>query len=75
MDVLGDIVAVLAVRETCDRGAPKAEPMFSRISATLPRCGCAPWAGSRPAFGEPRLHLLGYGDWTRVAEVMRKWVL
>ncbi|MEO3789630.1 ArsO family NAD(P)H-dependent flavin-containing monooxygenase [Nonomuraea sp. B10E15] len=93
---LGDIVAVAPVREARDRGALKAEPMFSGITTT----GVA-WAdgstaafdailwctGFRPALAhlaplrlrgpsgligtdgtralaEPRLHLLGYGDWT-----------
>ena len=93
---LGDIVAVPAVREARDRGALKAEPMFSRITAggiawrdgTELACDVIVWCtGFRPALGhlaplrlrgpggviptrgtralgEPRLHLLGYGDWT-----------
>ncbi|WP_440106742.1 ArsO family NAD(P)H-dependent flavin-containing monooxygenase [Streptosporangium sp. H16] len=93
---LGDIVAVPAVRQARDRGALKAEPMFSRITphgvawsdgAEL-ACDVIVWCtGFRPALGhlaplrlrgpegvipttgtralgEPRLHLLGYGDWT-----------
>ncbi|MEQ4717661.1 ArsO family NAD(P)H-dependent flavin-containing monooxygenase [Nonomuraea sp. B19D2] len=93
---LGDIVAVPAVREARDRGALKAEPMFSRITPTgvawadgsQLACDAIIWCtGFRPALGhlaplrlrrpdgliltegtravaEPRLHLLGYGDWT-----------
>ncbi|MGW0060973.1 FAD-dependent oxidoreductase [Streptosporangium sandarakinum] len=93
---LGDIVAVLPVREARDRGALKAEPMFARFTpygvawadgSTL-ACDVILWCtGFRPALrhlaplglrgrdglvptrgtqavGEPRLHLLGYGDWT-----------
>ncbi|SEB90288.1 ArsO family NAD(P)H-dependent flavin-containing monooxygenase [Streptomyces sp. TLI_105] len=93
---LGDIVAVPPVRAARDAGLLKAQPMFTRLTAT----GVA-WAdgmraeadaiiwctGFRPALshlaplglrglrghiptagtqatGEPRLHLLGYGDWT-----------
>ncbi|MFB7311871.1 ArsO family NAD(P)H-dependent flavin-containing monooxygenase [Streptomyces sp. NPDC056192] len=93
---LGDIVAVPPIREARDAGLLKAQPMFTRLTAT----GVA-WAdgtradadtivwctGFRPALshlaplglrgprghistagtralGEPRLHLLGYGDWT-----------
>lgn len=96
---LGDVVIVDSVREARDRGALKAQPVFSRLTAT----GVA-WAdgtaldadaiiwctGFRPAMGhlrqlqlrehhgrvsvdgasgtravrEPRLHLVGYGDWT-----------
>ncbi|GAB2491450.1 ArsO family NAD(P)H-dependent flavin-containing monooxygenase [Streptosporangium sandarakinum] len=93
---LGDIVAVLPVREARDRGVLKAEPMFARFTpygvawadgSTL-ACDVILWCtGFRPALshlaplglrgrdglvptrgtqavGEPRLHLLGYGDWT-----------
>lgn len=93
---LGDIVAVPPVREARDAGLLKAQPMFTRLTATGvewadgttaeadvivwstgfrpalshlaplglrgPR-GHIPTAGTQ-AFGEPRLHLLGYGDWT-----------
>jgi len=95
---LGDIVMVPSVREARDRGALKAQPMFSRLTPT----GVA-WAddteqaadaviwctGFRPALRhltglhlreetgrvavggppgtravrEPRLYLVGYGDW------------
>ena len=41
---LGDIVAVPAVREARDRGALKAEPMFSRITA-----GGVAWSGRHRA--------------------------
>ncbi|MEV5889132.1 ArsO family NAD(P)H-dependent flavin-containing monooxygenase [Nonomuraea fuscirosea] len=93
---LGDIVAVPPVREARDRGALKAQPMFSRITSTGVTwrdgtgldCDVIIWCtGFRPALGhlaplrlrgpdglipvdgtravgEPRLHLLGYGDWT-----------
>ncbi|MFI6182195.1 ArsO family NAD(P)H-dependent flavin-containing monooxygenase [Nonomuraea sp. NPDC051191] len=93
---LGDIVAVAPVREARDRGALKAEPMFSRITPdgvawadgstaaydVIVWCtgfrpalahlaplrlrgpgGAIPTDGTR-ALAEPRLHLLGYGDWT-----------
>ncbi|MFI8824393.1 ArsO family NAD(P)H-dependent flavin-containing monooxygenase [Streptomyces sp. NPDC053431] len=93
---LGDIVAVPPVREARDAGLLKAQPMFTRLTATGvawadgmtagadaiiwctgfrpalshlaplglrgPR-GRIPTAGTQ-AIGEPRLHLLGYGDWT-----------
>lgn len=93
---LGDIVAVAPVREARDRGALKAEPMFSRITpdgvewadGSTAACDVIVWCtGFRPALAhlsplrlrgpggtiptdgtralaEPRLHLLGYGDWT-----------
>lgn len=93
---LGDIVAVPPVREARERGALKAEPMFTRLTATGVAwadgtelaCETIIWCtGFRPALGhlaplrlrghdgliptegtrslgEPRLHLLGYGDWT-----------
>ncbi|MEV6867826.1 FAD-dependent oxidoreductase [Streptosporangium subroseum] len=93
---LGDIVAVPPVRDARDRGALKAQPMFSRVTAagvtwrdgTTVACDAIVWCtGFRPALGhlaplrlrasdgliptdgtrtlgEPRLHLLGYGDWT-----------
>ncbi|MET8339858.1 ArsO family NAD(P)H-dependent flavin-containing monooxygenase [Streptosporangium canum] len=93
---LGDIVAVAPVREARDRGALKAEPMFSAITpdevvwadGSTAACEVIVWCtGFRPALGhlaplrlrapggvistdgtrvlaEPRLHLLGYGDWT-----------
>ncbi|MFI7055500.1 ArsO family NAD(P)H-dependent flavin-containing monooxygenase [Streptosporangium canum] len=93
---LGDIVAVPPVREARDRGALKAEPMFTRITpegvawsdGTTLACDAIVWCtGFRPALGhlaplrlrgadgliptdgtraldEPRLHLLGYGDWS-----------
>ncbi|MFF0312211.1 ArsO family NAD(P)H-dependent flavin-containing monooxygenase [Streptosporangium sp. NPDC004379] len=93
---LGDIVAVTPVREARDRGALKAEPMFSRITpggvawadGSTTACDVIVWCtGFRPALAhlaplrlrgpggvigtdgtralaEPRLHLLGYGDWT-----------
>ncbi|WP_406422470.1 ArsO family NAD(P)H-dependent flavin-containing monooxygenase [Streptomyces sp. NBC_00873] len=93
---LGDIVAVPPVREARDAGRLKAQPMFTRLTATGvewadgttadadaiiwctgfrpalshlaplglrgPR-GHIPTMGTR-AVDEPRLHLLGYGDWT-----------
>ncbi|MFF8604589.1 ArsO family NAD(P)H-dependent flavin-containing monooxygenase [Streptomyces sp. NPDC015346] len=93
---LGDIVAVPPVRKARDAGLLKAQPMFSRLTATGvewadgtradadaiiwctgfrpalshlaplglrgPR-GRIPTTGTR-ATDEPRLHLLGYGDWT-----------
>ncbi|MFD5492612.1 ArsO family NAD(P)H-dependent flavin-containing monooxygenase [Streptomyces sp. NPDC127091] len=93
---LGDIVAVPPVRAARDAGLLRAQPMFSRLTATGvqwadgsraetdaiiwctglrpalahlaplnlrgPR-GHIPTDGTR-ALGEPRLHLLGYGDWT-----------
>ncbi|WP_282696144.1 ArsO family NAD(P)H-dependent flavin-containing monooxygenase [Streptomyces sp. CC208A] len=93
---LGDIVAVPPVREARDAGLLKAQPMFTRLTATGvewadgthagadaiiwctgfrpalshlaplglrgPR-GHIPTAGTQ-ALREPRLHLLGYGDWT-----------
>ncbi|MFE5792635.1 ArsO family NAD(P)H-dependent flavin-containing monooxygenase [Streptomyces sp. NPDC056503] len=93
---LGDIVAVPPVREARDAGLLKAQPMFTRLTATGaewpdstradadaiiwctgfrpalahlaplglrgPR-GRIPTAGTQ-ALAEPRLHLLGYGDWT-----------
>ncbi|WP_225802127.1 ArsO family NAD(P)H-dependent flavin-containing monooxygenase [Streptomyces sp. NK15101] len=93
---LGDIVAVPPVRAARDAGLLKAQPMFTRLTATGvewpdsmttkadviiwctgfrpalshlaplalrgPR-GRIPTAGTQ-ALGEPRLHLLGYGDWT-----------
>lgn len=93
---LGDIVAVAPVREARDRGALKADPMFSRITpdgvawadGSTAACDVIVWCtGFRPALAhlsplrlrgpggtiptdgtralaEPRLHLLGYGDWT-----------
>ncbi|GAA3119447.1 hypothetical protein GCM10010466_07850 [Planomonospora alba] len=89
-------VAVPPVREARDRGALKAEPMFTRLTAagvafsdgTTLDCDAVIWCtGFRPALtrlaplglrgpggtipvdgtralAEPRLHLLGYGDWT-----------
>ncbi|MFE7756809.1 ArsO family NAD(P)H-dependent flavin-containing monooxygenase [Streptomyces sp. NPDC057418] len=93
---LGDIVAVPPVREARDAGLLKAEPMFTRLTATgaewadgtRARADAIVWCtGFRPALShlaplglrgsrgriptagtqalrEPRLHLLGYGDWT-----------
>ncbi|TDD01723.1 NAD(P)/FAD-dependent oxidoreductase [Nonomuraea deserti] len=93
---LGDIVAVAPVRQARDRGALKAEPMFSALTpggvvwadGSTAVCDVIVWCtGFRPALGhlaplrlrgpsgviptdgtralaEPRLHLLGYGDWT-----------
>ncbi|MEU1677216.1 ArsO family NAD(P)H-dependent flavin-containing monooxygenase [Streptomyces roseifaciens] len=93
---LGDIVAVPSVRAARDHGLLKAQPMFTRLTATGPvwadgtstpadaviwctgfrpalphlaplglrdQHGHIPTLGTR-AVGEPRLHLLGYGDWT-----------
>ncbi len=89
-------MAVPPVREARDRGALKAEPMFSRITprgvawsdGSQLACDAIIWCtGFRPDLGhlaplrlrgaggliptegtraldEPRLHLLGYGDWT-----------
>ncbi|WP_030694004.1 ArsO family NAD(P)H-dependent flavin-containing monooxygenase [Streptomyces globisporus] len=93
---LGDVVAVPPVRAARDAGLLKAQPMFTRLTASGvewsdgmtgdadaiiwctgfrpalshlaplglrgPR-GHIPTTGTR-AVGEPRLHLLGYGDWT-----------
>jgi len=96
---LGDVVMVDSVREARDRGALKAQPMFSRLTATgvgwsdgtaLDADAIIWCTGFRPvldhlrglhlrdhagrvpvecasgtrAIGEPRLHLVGYGDWT-----------
>ncbi|MFD4372197.1 ArsO family NAD(P)H-dependent flavin-containing monooxygenase [Streptomyces sp. NPDC058486] len=95
---LGDIVAVPPVRAARDAGLLKAQPMFTRLTATGvewadgtraaadaivwctgfrpalshlaplglrgPRGRIAMAAGSIQALAEPRLHLLGYGDWT-----------
>lgn len=95
---LGDVVMVDSVREARDRGALKAQPMFSRLTAagvawpdgTALEADAIIWCtGFRPALrhlrplhlrgqlgrvpvdgasgtraeGEPRLHLVGYGDW------------
>lgn len=93
---LGDIVVVPPVRRARDAGLLRAQPMFTRLTATGveradgttaeadaiiwctgfrpalshlaplglrgPR-GHIPTAGTQ-ALREPRLHLLGYGDWT-----------
>lgn len=96
---LGDVVMVDSVREARDRGALKAQPMFSRLTsagvawpdgAALDVDAIIWCTGFRPALrhlralslrdhagrvpvdgtsgtradGEPRLHLVGYGDWT-----------
>ncbi|MFD7980586.1 ArsO family NAD(P)H-dependent flavin-containing monooxygenase [Streptomyces sp. NPDC059071] len=93
---LGDIVAVPPVREARDAGLLKAQPMFTRLTASgiewadgmTAEADAVIWCtGFRPALahlaplglrgprghipthdtqalGEPRLHLLGYGDWT-----------
>ncbi|MFF5935181.1 ArsO family NAD(P)H-dependent flavin-containing monooxygenase [Streptomyces sp. NPDC012508] len=93
---LGDIVAVPPVREARDAGRLKAQPMFTRLTATgmewadgtRANADAIIWCtGFRPALShlgplglrgprghiptsgtqaraEPRLHLLGYGDWT-----------
>ncbi|MFJ3930479.1 MULTISPECIES: ArsO family NAD(P)H-dependent flavin-containing monooxygenase [unclassified Streptomyces] len=93
---LGDIVAVPPVREARDAGLLKAQPMFTRLTATgvewadgtTAEADAIVWCtGFRPALShlaplglrgplgriptagtqalrEPRLHLLGYGDWT-----------
>ncbi|MFF2780882.1 ArsO family NAD(P)H-dependent flavin-containing monooxygenase [Streptomyces sp. NPDC058052] len=93
---LGDIVAVPPVRTARDAGLLKAQPMFTRLTATgvewpdgtRADADAIVWCtGFRPALshlaplglrgprghllttgtqaiGEPRLHLLGYGDWT-----------
>ncbi|MFD0367755.1 ArsO family NAD(P)H-dependent flavin-containing monooxygenase [Streptomyces sp. NPDC127114] len=93
---LGDIVAVPPVRAARDAGLLKAQPMFSRLTASgvewadgmTAEADAVIWCtGFRPALahlaplglrgprghipthdtqalGEPRLHLLGYGDWT-----------
>ena len=96
---LGDIVMVAAVKGARDRGALKAHPMFTRLTAsgvewadgTEQGCDALIWCtGFRPALrhlrplvlrtknghvavggpsgtqalAEPRLFLVGYGDWT-----------
>jgi putative flavoprotein involved in K+ transport len=96
---LGDVVMVDSVREARDRGGLKAQPMFSRLTATgvvwpdgtVLDADAIIWCtGFRPALrhlrslslrdeqghvpvdgtsgtraeGEPRLFLVGYGDWT-----------
>ncbi|MFF6777638.1 ArsO family NAD(P)H-dependent flavin-containing monooxygenase [Streptomyces sp. NPDC012637] len=93
---LGDIVAVPPVREARDAGLLKAQPMFTRLTASgvewsdgmTTEADAIIWCtGFRPALAhlaplglrgprghipthgtqalrEPRLHLLGYGDWT-----------
>ncbi len=96
---LGDIVMVASVKQARDRGALRARPMFSRLTATgvawtdgtEQECDVVVWCtGFRPALGhlrdlglrtvgghvrvggrsgtqaldEPRLFLVGYGDWT-----------
>ncbi|MFC8244534.1 ArsO family NAD(P)H-dependent flavin-containing monooxygenase [Streptomyces chartreusis] len=93
---LGDIVAVLPVRQARDRGLLKATRMFTRLvpggvewaDGTRAEADAIIWCtGFRPALShlaplqlrghrgriattgtravdEPRLHLLGYGDWT-----------
>jgi cation diffusion facilitator CzcD-associated flavoprotein CzcO len=96
---LGDVVMVASVREARDRGVLKAQPMFSRLTATgvawpdettmdadaiiwctgfrpalrhlhdlhlRDRAGRVPVGGTSGtcAVGEPRLYLVGYGDWT-----------
>lgn len=99
---LGDVVMVASVRDARDRGDLKAEPMFSRLTATgvawpdgttLDADAVIWCTGFRPALRhlrqlhvrdregrvsvdgasgtrvdrEPRLHLVGYGDWTGAA--------
>ena len=96
---LGDIVMVAGVKDARDRGALKAQPMFTRLTATgivwadgtEQGCDAVIWCtGFRPALrhlrplglrttrghvavggpagtqavAEPRLYLVGYGDWT-----------
>jgi cation diffusion facilitator CzcD-associated flavoprotein CzcO len=96
---LGDVVMVASVREARDRGVLKAQPMFSRLTATgagwldgtTTAVDAIIWCtGFRPALrhlhplhlrdrdgrlsvggtsgtradGEPRLFMVGYGDWT-----------
>ena len=95
---LGDVVMVQSVRDARDRGDLRAQPMFSRLTATgvgwpdgtTTAADAIIWCtGFRPALrhlhalhlrdrggrlpvdgasgtrsvGEPRLHLVGYGDW------------
>jgi putative flavoprotein involved in K+ transport len=96
---LGDIVMVAAVKDARERGALRARPMFTHLTAggvawadgTELGCDAVIWCtGFRPALrhlrplglpaergrvrvggpsgtmalDEPRLHLVGYGDWT-----------
>ncbi len=96
---LGDVVMIESVRDARERGDLKAQPMFSRLTATglawpdgttLDADAIIWCTGFRPALrhlrplhlrdervqvpvdgasgtsadAEPRLHLVGYGDWT-----------
>ncbi|MFD7639124.1 ArsO family NAD(P)H-dependent flavin-containing monooxygenase [Kitasatospora sp. NPDC059795] len=76
---LGDIVATAPVRAARDSGLLAAHPMFDRLSPTGPvwtdgstwDCDTIIWCtGFRPdlaatrALEDPRIHLLGYGNWT-----------